>query len=39
MIKFKIVEGVIVILDSNSKEIVYYALGALINLLNNDDIK
>lgn len=39
MVKFKIVDGVIVLLDSNSKEIVYYALGVLINLMKSEEIK
>lgn len=39
VIKFKLLDAVILLLDSNSKEIVYYAIGTLINLTNNDEIK
>lgn len=31
--KSRISEGVIVLLDSNSREVVYYCLGAILNLL------
>ena len=39
MIKAKIIDAVIILLDSSSKEIVYYALGVLINVFSNEDIK
>lgn len=39
MIKYKIVDGVIVLLDSNSKEIVYYAMGVLVNLMKSEEIR
>ncbi|KAL4489170.1 hypothetical protein ABPG73_005657 [Tetrahymena malaccensis] len=39
IIKFKLLDAVILLLDSNSKDIVYYAIGTLINLTNSEDIK
>lgn len=39
IIKYKLLDAVILLLDSNSKEIVYYAIGTLINLTNTDEIK
>ena len=29
----------VLLLNSNNKEVVYYSLGALTNLVNNDEIK
>lgn len=39
IIKFKLIDGVILLLDSNSKDIVYYAMGVLINLMKNEEVK
>jgi hypothetical protein len=39
MIKMKIIDALIILLNSNNKEIVYYSLGALINLSNSEEIK
>jgi len=39
MCKMKIIDGLIILLNSNNKEIVYYSLGALINLSNSEEIK
>lgn len=35
----KIIDALIILLNSNNKEIVYYSLGALINLSNSEEIK
>ena len=37
--KYKIFDAVVILLESNSKDIVYYAIGTLINLANNEEIK
>ncbi|KAM3134604.1 hypothetical protein pb186bvf_013246 [Paramecium bursaria] len=39
IIKTRVAEGVIVLLDSNSQDVVYYSLGVLINLLVDQDFK
>ena len=38
-VKSQLVEALVLLLDSNSLQIVYYNLGALINLLQNEEIK
>ena len=39
VIDAKIHEGILILLDSTSKEIVYYSLGIIINLLGDEDFK
>ncbi|CAD8090520.1 unnamed protein product [Paramecium primaurelia] len=39
IMKSRISEGVIVLLDSNSREVVYYCLGVILNLLQDQDFK
>lgn len=34
-----VIDAVILLLNSNSKDIVYYSLGALINLMTSEEIK
>lgn len=39
VLEAKLHEAVIILLDSTSKEIVYYSLGVIINLLADDEFK
>ena len=39
IVKYKILEAVVVLLNHNSKEIVYFSLGILINMMLHDPIK
>ena len=34
-----VIDAVILLLNSSSKDIVYYSLGALINLMTSEEIK
>jgi len=38
MAKVKIIDGVIVLLDSSSKDVVYYAVGVLINIISREEV-
>jgi hypothetical protein len=37
--KSRLSEGIIVLLDSNSREVVYYCLGVIMNLLQDSEFK
>ena len=39
IIDVQLAEALVLLMESNSLEIVYYVLGALINLINNEEIK
>lgn len=39
IIKSRVVEGAIVLLDSNSRDVVYYSLGVILNIMQDDEFK